>query len=55
MQGFISSEDYPRFKKEYENAVKNGDECFDFDGKLVLVKFAKYVCEYFELCMGGKK
>jgi hypothetical protein len=37
-----------RFRKRYERAVREGEEVFKFEGKDILVGYAKYVLEYLE-------
>lgn len=37
-----------RFKLAYNNAVKNNDEQFKFDGYDFLTGYAKYLIEYLE-------
>lgn len=55
MRNSLSLEDYPRFKKAYEKAVKDGVEVFEFDGTEILVAYAKYVCEYFEIVIKSQR
>jgi hypothetical protein len=37
-----------RFRKRYERAVRDGETVFKFEGKDILVSYAKYVLEYLE-------
>lgn len=37
---------YHRFKREYQNSVKNNIEVFVFDGHELLTAYAKYVIEF---------
>ena len=45
---YVPEENFPEFKKLYEDAVAKGEESFFFNQRPVLVDFAKYVIEYFE-------
>ena len=44
----VTKENFPEFKRLYEEAVKAGKTSFWFEGVEVLTAFAKYVVEYFE-------
>lgn len=44
----INNTNFWRFKKAYENAVRENKEQFKFLGADVLTSYAKYVVEYFE-------
>lgn len=45
----VTEENFPRFKKAYEEAAVMGDDTiFEFEGQEVLVVYAKYLIEYFE-------
>ncbi len=46
--GQITEQNIESFKEAYEKAVKNNEAYFEFEKQLVLVKYAKYVIEYFE-------
>ena len=37
-----------RLKTASEQAKKNGEDCFTFDGEKILVSYAKYLIEYLE-------
>lgn len=42
-------------RKAYETAVKNNEDCFLFEGRELVTMFAKYLIEYGEKTLGGKK
>tara|TARA_R110002012_G_scaffold6551_2_gene31203 strand:+ start:1894 stop:2142 length:249 start_codon:yes stop_codon:yes gene_type:complete len=42
--GMITDGTYPQFKDEYQKAVKNKAEEFEWEGKPMRVLFAQYVC-----------
>ena len=42
----ITEENYPEYKRLYEEALKEKQELFVFQGQEVLCCYAKYVCEY---------
>ena len=46
VSGDFTKVEYLQFKKEYEEADKNGDMHFVFRGNLFSTKFAKYLTEY---------
>ena len=37
------------FKQSYDNALKKGEDMFNFEGTDVLTSYAKYVIEYFNM------
>lgn len=47
----ISLENIDKFKLLYNDAVRNGNEIFIFEGKDVLTSYAKYVIEHFNNIM----
>lgn len=49
----INEQNYPRFKKAYLQADKEGKVSFIFDNQEVLVAYAKYCVEYFDNRRGG--
>lgn len=46
---FVTTKNIKRFKSEYNKAKKEGQKIFVFDGQEVLVDYAKYVINYFEM------
>ena len=44
----ITEKVFPEFKKQYESAVSNGLDQFNFHGQPVLTSYAKYLIEYIE-------
>ena len=38
-----------QFRRAYNKAVKDGVESFMFEGHEILVSYAKYVLEYFDM------
>ena len=51
----INNENIKKFKREYNKAVKQNKEQFQFEGFPVLVSYAKYLIEYADsLKLGGK-
>ena len=47
-QNWITQENYPSFKEEYEKAVKEKVDAFWFEEQEVLTNYAKYVVQYVE-------
>ena len=45
----MSIYDYKRLKREYERAIGLGLDKFNFDGREVLVEYAKYLLRFLEL------
>jgi len=43
----ITVENFGKFKNEYDLAVSQKRDVFDFEGSPVLTAFAKYVIEHF--------
>lgn len=50
----LSEENYDEFVKIYEKAVSKGDVSFEFYGQEILVEFAKYLLEYYNLKINFK-
>lgn len=48
----MTPERFAAFKKDYTYAQAEGFDAFVFDGHPVLVSYAKYLIEYFELRFG---
>ncbi|MFO7897772.1 MAG: hypothetical protein R6V58_01790 [Planctomycetota bacterium] len=44
----VSREDIKELKKRYNEAVKNGEEVFEFQRQQILTTYAKYLIEYLE-------
>ncbi len=44
-----------RFKKAYAAAVRTGNQQFTFEGREVVVGYAKYMIEYLEMQFGIAK
>lgn len=50
----FTPEKLKRLKKARASAVERGDTQFTFEGKEVLVSYAKYMIEYLETQLEGK-
>ena len=50
----ITLENIGRFKDEYNLAVRQKRDVFDFEGSPVLTAFAKYVIEHFNTILNQK-
>ena len=49
MKQMISVDNLSEFKQSYDNALKKGEDMFNFEGTDVLTSYAKYVIEYFNM------
>ena len=45
----ITPENYRPFKAEYNKAVKNNADEFEFEGNKYLTRYAKYILEYLDM------
>jgi hypothetical protein len=45
----VDRNDYLELKRLYENAVRNGEEIFVWNGQDILPQYAKYLIEYLEM------
>jgi hypothetical protein len=47
-RNYITEDNYPSFKKQYQRAIQAGHVTFEHEGQLVLTDYARYVIEYVE-------
>lgn len=48
-RSMLTDENYPEFKKLYNDAVENNRSQFTFEGACIITGYAKYLIEYIEL------
>ena len=51
---YVTLQELPKFKRAYNKAVKESKDIFDFEGRKVLTKYAKYLIEYYLELENGK-